>query len=339
MASIVGSGSPHGGASWAVLSVGGGVVLVGVVGGLGKWRHSFNLDVGVVRVVCVMGSAGFRICGVVAWVLLVVCVCACGGGGAGSGGSSSGSSVAVAADSGPVVARVGSMVVRRGEVSHWMSAELSSDYYELSAQHTVPVGLVSDPPRYAACVDGLERAAAGSPRKGLVPRGVALLRKCRELYQVFRYDATKLLVGLDWLFAVGQQLGIAASASEVLAFHDKSVAEAFPRQAEFLARRAKRRWSLSDELMAAKQELISNRVLAMLHRRGAAGSAALARAEAVVTGKTSCSPGYVVEHCGGLRGEPAALASGPSGAVLTEQVAALATGRCINLPACGKGKE
>ena len=68
---------------------------------------------------------------------LAVGLTACGGG--------SGSS-------GDVVARVGETAITRAAVSHWMGTLAGGDYYVMSSQHTVPAGLVSDPPDYAGCV-------------------------------------------------------------------------------------------------------------------------------------------------------------------------------------------
>jgi len=230
---------------------------------------------------------------------------------------------------------VGSAKITKGQVNHWMATLAGGDYYELSDKHTVPEGLVSDPPQYGVCVAHLEAAAAASPVKLSEPTGVQLLTKCRQMYQALRAQATALLVVTAFVFGLGNDEGITVSDAEVLAAYNKGNAERYSSPAQLASYQAARRSSVSDELLLTKKNLISNKILAKLKAQGL-GAADIGRAEASWRQKTDCRPGYVVEHCKQYHGAPPPSPDHPPASVLMEQVAALATGRCINKPACGK---
>jgi hypothetical protein len=252
-------------------------------------------------------------------VLLATTVSACGGSGGGGGDE--------------VVARVGSEPITKAEVSHWMATLAGGSYYELSGRQTVPAGLVSDPPHYGQCVARLEAAAAAAPSKKYQATGVQLLNKCRELNLQIRLAATALLVSVHFVFGLAKSWGVSATIAEALAALNQSNAARFPTPAALNAERAARRISLSDELLLMRKDVLANRLLAKLKAQQNGGF--LLRTEAEWAARTDCKPGYVVEHCKQYKGE-AAQGVTPSGAVLLEQVAALSTGRCTNLAACGK---
>jgi hypothetical protein len=129
-------------------------------------------------------------------------------------------------------------------------------------------------------------------------------------------------------------LGVTASDGEVLQLFKRVKAQEFPTQAEQQQYLASRRLSLADELFLLKINLLGQKLLSKLTTEGNQGTARLAKAEQVWTAKTSCRPGYVVQHCKQFKG--ASTTSTPPASVLIEQVAALVTGRCINLAACAK---
>ncbi len=182
----------------------------------------------------------------------------------------------------------------------------------------------------------LEAAAAASPVKVSQASGVQLLGKCRQLYRALRAQAAMLLVEVQWFLGVAGDEGFTASDAEVLKYYDQAMALRHPNRAELSRSQAARRISTSDELLLIKKNLLSQKVLAKVKSLGKAGMTSLLRSEAAWTAKTDCRPGYVVERCKQFHGEAPATAASPSPAVLLEQVATLATGRCINLPACAK---
>lgn len=270
---------------------------------------------------------------ITATALLAATMTACGGGGASGASSGSGAS---SNGSGEVLARVGTTPITRPELGHWMATLAAGDYYELSGRHTLPEGLVSDPPNYGACVAGLEAAAAASPVKVSQPSGVQLLTKCRQLYQAIKLQAMALLVNIQWVIRLAADESIVASDAEVLAFYNKSTAIRFPKRAELSRYQTARRISVSDELLLFKRNMLSQKILTKVKSQGRAGSASFARAQASATAKIDCRPGYVVEYCKQFHGEAPASAASPPASVVIEQVAALATGHCINRPACAK---
>jgi hypothetical protein len=271
----------------------------------------------------------------IAAIVLATAASACGSGGSASGAGASSSSSQASSGSGEVVVRVGSTPITRAEVSHWMQTVAGGSYYELSGRQTLPAGLVSDPPNYGQCVARLEAAAAAAPNKTYQASGVQLLSKCRELNLQLRLSAVGLLVSIQFTLGLARSGGVSVSDAETLAALDKGNAERFSTPAALSANQAARRISIADELLLMKKDILANRLLSKLNGPGGAGF--LPRAEAEWAAKTDCKPGYVVEHCKQYRGEaPHTAATPPSGAVLLEQIAALLTGRCTNLPACGK---
>jgi hypothetical protein len=255
---------------------------------------------------------------------------ACGG----SGGNASGASSSTSSQAGEVVARVGATPITRAEVNHWMSVLAGGDYYEVSIGHTVPEGLVSDPPRYSVCVAHLEATAAKAPLKGNQPSSVELLTKCRQLHQALRLQATALLVEIEWILGLAAEEGISASDKEVLAAYSRSNAERFSNRSALSRNQAARKITVSDELLLFRKNVLASKLIAKLKSHG--GVANFSRLEARWAPKIDCRPGYVVEHCKQFHGAPPASQNQPSAAVLLEQVDGLATGHCRDTSTCGK---
>jgi hypothetical protein len=273
-----------------------------------------------------------------ALALLAAVMTACGGSGGntdGPSGSSNVSSTSAGPGSGEVVARVGSTPITRATVNHWMATLAGGDYYELSAGHTVPEQLVSDPPRYGVCVSHLEAAAASAPFKAVQPSGVQLLAKCRELYQALRSQAVTLLVEIEWIFGLAAEEGVTVTDAEVLAAYKNSTAERFPSPALLSRNQAAKRISISDELLLIRRDLLSERIVAKLKSKSGRLSG-LSQLEARWRPRIDCRPGYVAEHCKQFNGAPPPSPGRPPASILMEQVATLATGHCTNIPACGK---
>jgi hypothetical protein len=237
------------------------------------------------------------------------------------------------------VAQVGGSSITRATVSSWMSTLGGGDYYELSGQQTLPAGLVSDPPNYARCVSTLETAIAASAQRGFkLPVALTpadLLRKCRELNQALRTQATTYLVQAQWEASVDRDEGIIASDQEVQQLFKKVKAEQYPTAADLRHYLASTRSNLADFLFILRLDVLQQKTTRRLGAEGQRVLAAFTEAGKRWTAKTTCSTGYVVEHCKQFRGGPI-YADTLSPAILMEQVAALVTGRCVNQAACGK---
>lgn len=235
-----------------------------------------------------------------------------------------------------VVVRVGGSAITKPELSHWMTMEAGGDFYELSGGHTVPAGLVSDPPDYAGCVARLQASASSSsPKRQATPVSGQLLSKCRQLYQQLKLQALEFLVYTRWAIGAFGDLGISVSDQEVTKLFNHVKAEQFPRDAQRYL--GSRRRSLSDELLLLKMDVLSRKAYEKLTGGSKQANpkmlAKFAEAEREWTAKTDCQPGYVVKHCRQYTGPPTS-SSAPSGAVLLEQVAVLTGRPCINRPAC-----
>jgi hypothetical protein len=264
-----------------------------------------------------------------ALVAAALLLAAIGLAGCGSSGAASGS------PGGEVVAEVGGSPITRAAVSHWMGTLAGGDYYELSASHTLPAGLVSDPPNYAACVSRLQAAVAGNARAASSLTATGLLTKCRQINLALRIQAAAFLVQAQSLTSIAREEGIVASEQEVQALFRRTRAEQYPTEADLRQHLASTRSSLADELVRVKEDVLEQRITKKLTAGGQQAAAEFAALQQSWTAKTSCSAGYVVEHCKQFKGTQI-YPGGLSAAVLMEKVAALLTGRCTNLQACAK---
>jgi hypothetical protein len=276
--------------------------------------------------------------------VVVLAAAACGGSTSGarhgapsSDGASGATNVSggAGAPAGEIVARVGASAITRPQVSHWMTSLAGQFYFSLSHGHVLPDGLLSDPPRYAACVSSLEATAAASPKKVGGVTGVVMLRKCRQMYRGFKAQATEQLVRALWLAGVAADEGVKVSDAEAQAVYERDSRQRNGGAAGAQAYLRNTHRSVADELLVAREELLAEKLQQKLRSEGAQAGQRLQQAEARWVAKITCSPGYVVEHCSGFKGEPPSSAAPPV-TVLTEQVATLATGRCTNNAACSK---
>ena len=233
---------------------------------------------------------------------------------------------------GEVVAQVGEYSITRAEVSHWMSTLAGGDFIEVSKGHTVPAGLVSEPPNYAACVARLE-AVAVSPATGRPkPTAAQLLSKCRQLYQALRLQALSFLVESKWMIGLYGEEGLKVTDAEVVQLFKRIEAELSPKE-EFQQYLARRRRSLSDELFIVKLDVLRQKAAQKLNTGGKQMLAEFTEAGRRWTARTSCRAGYVVQHCKQYTGQSAPSLASP--AVLLEQVAGITGRPCINRGACG----
>lgn len=233
-----------------------------------------------------------------------------------------------------VVAQVGATPITKAGVSHWMSTLAGGDYYELSAGHTVPDGLVSEPANYGQCVNHL--TAAASAIGGTHPTGAQLLAKCRQLYQAMKVQALAYIVEAQWRISADKEAGVTVSDQEVVnkfaSWRAQSGLVSDVALQQYLARRRRTR---ADELLVLKLDLLSQKVQEKVTAGGKPAFAKLIEDEQSWATKTDCHAGYVVRHCKQYtEGGPIYASLPPS--ILMEQVAALVTGRCTNRPACAK---
>jgi hypothetical protein len=267
--------------------------------------------------------------------LAVGALTACGSGASANRQAPGGQSPSGA--SSEVVAQVGSAPITRAQVSHWMTTFARNDYAAVSqiAAHdtSVPEGLVSDPPNYARCVAALEAVAAKSPAPGAKETGVQLLGKCRQLYQALRAQATTYLVSVQRTIGLGRDQGVTPTDAEVQRLFDQFKAREFHTDAAFKRYLANSQRSVPDIMVAMRVDVISNGIIKRL--KSLQGKLRYNEAEQRWTQKTSCKAGYVVEHCKQYKGG-GLYPSTPPASVLMEQVAALISGRCVNVEACGK---
>jgi hypothetical protein len=253
-------------------------------------------------------------------LLSVFAFAGCGGGGGGD----------------PVVARVAGSPVKRSEVDHWMNTLAGGDFYELSANHTVPAGLVSDPPDYPRCVRSLKAAAAAAPKKIVKLGAIELLHKCHQLYIALKEQATNYVITARWLVGLNRELGITASRAEVDKLYKKVKAQEFPTAAAQSRFFASQNLSVADELLIVMLDVLRNKdSLRIQGKDGKARYEEIQAAEKRWNSKITCVPTYVVAHCRKYKGgEEQSYHYTPSPAVLMEQVAAISTGRCTNFEAC-----
>ncbi len=264
-----------------------------------------------------MAKATRPILAFVAVSLAVAGLAACGGGTAGD-----------------VVAQVGGSQVTKSELSHWMSTLAGGDFYEISKKHTVPAGLVAEPPNYGVCVARLEATAAGVATVQPKPTAALLLSKCRQLYQALKLQAVSFLVEAQWIIGLAGEEGLGATSGEVMQLFKEIKVEQFPREGELQKYLASNRRSLADEMFVVKLDVLRRKIQQKLNAGGSQMLARFTEAGQRLTAKTSCSAGYVVQHCKQYTGQQPAAPSLPSPAVLLERVAVITGLPCINHLAC-----
>jgi hypothetical protein len=216
-----------------------------------------------------------------------------------------------------------------------MVSSAGSAFYELSKHHTIPAGLVSDPADYGKCVAGIQAAipASVTPR----PAAALLLSKCRELNQKLRLEAAELVIHAHWLEQLLAEEGITASDQEARQRLARLAPEEVPNPknavAEFASYLTRRRRSMPDEIQLLKANILGQKTIARLKAGGKPSVEKLLEREQAWTSKTICQPGYIVQYCKQYKTPPPT--TGPSVAVLLEQLAVLTGAPCINKPACG----
>jgi len=229
---------------------------------------------------------------------LALGVAACGSGGAGG----------LPADA---VARVGANVITQASLAHWSTALLGSYFLE-KAGTSAPAGLLSQPGSFTKCVTYFVSLT------GQQVNTAQYRTKCRDLSEAMRQEAMSYLIYTRLREAELGEAGVHVSAAEVQRRFARVKAEQFPTEVALQDTLASKGWTLADEMLLAREEVLSEKLFALLRRDGA-------RAGAIVrkwTAATYCRAGYVVELCKQYKA-PSAAAAKPSAASLLEEIGAL----------------
>jgi hypothetical protein len=242
----------------------------------------------------------------------VVCVCiavtvlaACGGG----GGSPS-----------ETVAQVGGYAITKTMLNQWMTEKVGEGYYEI-ATHRVPLGLVSEPADYPACVASLKAITPirGERQPQPQPTVAQLMSKCKELYQAIKVEALTFLVSSYSSINFDAAHGVKVSDAEVQQELKRIKAELYPSESQFQQLLVSRRRTLSQELFIVRLDLLQQKIEKKLQSDSPRLYAVLLREAKNATASASCHPGYVVEYCRGYDSPKTYSTSTP--AVLLEEIA------------------
>lgn len=232
-----------------------------------------------------------------------------------------------------MVARVGATAITQTAVSHWMNALAGEDYYAVSRRLTVPAGIVADPPNYHRCVTSLEVASAHAPAGAPKLTGIQLLNKCQQLYQALKTQATEYLVTAQWSIDSDRELGITTTEPEIQQAFNATRQANYPTQTELERYLTSRRLTLSDLLYEIRLSVLAQKALAKLETGGQQARTQYNEAWAKTTNKTTCTPGYIVQHCRQYKPSPT-YPNSPPPSVLMEQITTITTGRCTDTTAC-----
>jgi hypothetical protein len=239
------------------------------------------------------------------------------------------------------VARVGQVAITRAAVSHWMTALAGVDYYDL-AQQPFPRGLAEDPPNYSGCVRRLAavtgaQAFASEVQRPVRLEGQRLVRKCQQLFEALKTRAVTFLIETQQILSAAKELGVTPSAAETQQALSALRAEhhaAGPALAGYLSTR---RLTLADLTLEARVYAtylkIFNQEKATTVQARRRATTKLSEAAQRLVAKTTCQPGYIVEHCQQFRGGSNYPYSPPASVEL-EQLTAITTGRCYNHTIC-----
>lgn len=244
--------------------------------------------------------------------LLALGVVACGNGARAPGDPAAGLPAGA-------VARVGAVSITRATLAHEMATIFGGDYFEIT-QRVEPGGLVAEPANPRACIGELGRLAAA----GIAPGGPLSTsqrtRLCAQLHEAIKRQALEALLADQWSIGVDGEQGVRVDHAQVERALGRIVAREFRTPAAFRAYLTEHRWSVVDEQLLVHMDLLA----AAVGRRIAAPGggrvqAALVRAAAAWTARTSCAPGYVVARCRQFRA--GAQGSTPPPAALIERIA------------------
>jgi hypothetical protein len=233
------------------------------------------------------------------------------------------------------VAEVGSSRITRAAVSHWMTALAGPEYYNASGEQPLPEGLLSDPANYPRCVSRLGAATGTQLAKTTPPTvpirltGPRLLRKCQQLNEALKTQATAFLVETQQILAASHENGLTPTTQEVQALYSELVKRVYHTETAFKASLQDTRLTLPDYMLEVQRDTIGRKVMKLKPQ----ARTKLTDSTVSWTEKTRCQPSYTVEHCQEFKGGPTYPRSPPA-SIEIEQLVAITTGRCYDSKTC-----
>jgi hypothetical protein len=199
------------------------------------------------------------------------------------------------------VVRVGHSAITRTEVDHWMKVLVAGDYRDELGK-PAPVGLVSDPPNYTACI----KAGSSLDRRRSTQTTATL---CRQLYQAAKQQAVTFLTDALWRIEDAKEHGEAVTATEIARRFRRLQEQERPGAGAMQHYLAEVHRTIADEYYLLKRNILSEKALTRLQREGLqlrGNKQAVMRVTnewlAKWTARTSCQPGYITDQCKQYRG-------------------------------------
>jgi foldase protein PrsA len=171
------------------------------------------------------------------------------------------------------VVRVNGSSIATATLRHWMLIAASSSTNPSSAAGaTLP-----QPPRYRACIAGLE-ASAPKPAKGQrLPSHSQLKAECAQQYTALKNEALSYLISAEWLLQEAAAQGVKVSDNEVHSEFIKVRKESFAGSGALERFLHTSNFSVSDLLLRIKLETLSQRLERKVLAGGRVTTAAIAR--------------------------------------------------------------
>jgi hypothetical protein len=239
------------------------------------------------------------------------------------------------------IALVGRSPVTIAAVNHWMGALAGNAFYSVSKGRSLPGGLLSDPPRYSRCVERLHAVSTEivpdeEGGRSKVPRlnALRLMQKCRLYNEALRTEALELLLNARQEIEGAKELGIVVRPDEIDAVFQSERASAYRTDQELHKYLASHGLTLPDLLLETHLNMIGQKIS---ERSGGSSKRALEQLAAISrrwTERTTCSAGYVVEHCKEFKRGAPTFPYSPPASIETEQLVALITGVCFDQALC-----
>ena len=169
--------------------------------------------------------------------------------------------------------------------------------------------------------------------KGLETDWHGAAAKCQQRGKALKLEATEFLIKMEQLTGMAHERGVTVTDGEIQQSLKQSKAE-YPSETKFREYLASQRRSVSDELflLRAQPTITKGRGENKRRRQASARQAHRNRTEVERQDKLQRRID-VVQRCKQYTNESNPT---PPPSILMEQVAQIATGRCVNRPACGK---
>jgi hypothetical protein len=215
-----------------------------------------------------------------------------------------------------------SATITKPMLDHWMRTMVGGDFRS-NVGTKGPVGLVSEPANYPACIRAAKTVIPRSYKGRLKINDAEISAKCHLLYKTVKAQALSFLLSVQWTVLEGEEQGIRISDAELHRhfrdFQREVYGSSLAKQHKYLM---ERHWNVADVLYQFKRNMLVSRILpkfkARVEKAGGGDRTyarlALERYRGLIA-KTSCKPGYVVEGCKEYRAPAVPL---PSPSVVLE---------------------